>query len=366
MALKAGIVGLPNVGKSTLFNAITQAGAESANYPFCTIDPNVGVVEVPDERLDKLTELVVPNRTVPTAFEFVDIAGLVRGASKGEGLGNKFLAHIREVDAIVHVVRCFEDENITHVDGKVDPISDIQTINLELILADLESVEKRLDRTKKNMKSGDKKYALEASVLEKLKDALYDDKPVRSVDLTEDEKAAVRELHLLTSKPILYAANVSEDEVATADNNPYVAKVREFAAEEGAEVVPISAKVEAEIAELEGEDRTMFLEELGLEESGLNRLIKAAYRLLGLYTYFTAGVQEVRAWTIRKGMKAPQAAGVIHTDFERGFIRAEVVSFDDLVAGGSMNVVKEQGKLRLEGKEYVVQDGDVMHFRFNV
>ncbi|WP_028543894.1 redox-regulated ATPase YchF [Paenibacillus taiwanensis] len=366
MALKAGIVGLPNVGKSTLFNAITQAGAESANYPFCTIDPNVGVVEVPDERLDKLTELVVPNRTVPTAFEFVDIAGLVRGASKGEGLGNKFLAHIREVDAIVHVVRCFEDENITHVDGKVDPISDIQTINLELILADLESVEKRLDRTKKNMKSGDKKYALEASVLEKLKEALYDDKPVRSVDLTEDEKAAVRELHLLTSKPVLYAANVSEDEVATADNNPYVAKVREFAAEEGAEVVPISAKVEAEIAELEGEDRTMFLEELGLEESGLNRLIKAAYRLLGLYTYFTAGVQEVRAWTIRKGMKAPQAAGVIHTDFERGFIRAEVVSFDDLVAGGSMNVVKEQGKLRLEGKEYVVQDGDVMHFRFNV
>ncbi|WP_195573718.1 redox-regulated ATPase YchF [Paenibacillus sp. 1001270B_150601_E10] len=366
MALKAGIVGLPNVGKSTLFNAITQAGAESANYPFCTIDPNVGVVEVPDERLNKLTELVTPNRTVPTAFEFVDIAGLVRGASKGEGLGNKFLAHIREVDAIVHVVRCFEDENITHVDGKVDPISDIQTINLELILADLESVEKRLDRTKKNMKSGDKKYAAEAAVLEKIKEALYNDMPVRSVELSDDERALIRELHLLTVKPVLYAANVSEDEVSSADNNPYVLKVKEFAAEEGAEVVPISAKVEAEIAELEGEDRDMFLEELGLEESGLNRLIKAAYRLLGLYTYFTAGVQEVRAWTIRKGMKAPQAAGVIHTDFERGFIRAEVVSYDDLVAAGTMAVAREQGKLRLEGKEYVVNDGDVMHFRFNV
>ncbi|BFH10769.1 redox-regulated ATPase YchF [Paenibacillus melissococcoides] len=366
MALKAGIVGLPNVGKSTLFNAITQAGAESANYPFCTIDPNVGVVEVPDERLDKLTELVVPNKTVPTAFEFVDIAGLVRGASKGEGLGNKFLAHIREVDAIVHVVRCFEDENITHVDGKVNPVSDIQTINLELILADLESVEKRLERTKKNMKSGDKKFAQEAEVLERLKEVLYNDQPARSLELTDDEKLLVRDLHLLTMKPVLYAANVSEDGVTDADNNPYVQQVRDFAAKENAEVVPISAKVEAEIAELDGEDKEMFLQELGLEESGLNRLIKAAYRLLGLYTYFTAGVQEVRAWTIRKGMKAPQAAGVIHTDFERGFIRAEVVSYDDLIAAGSMNAVKEQGKLRLEGKEYVVQDGDVMHFRFNV
>ncbi|AUS28960.1 redox-regulated ATPase YchF [Paenibacillus polymyxa] len=366
MALKAGIVGLPNVGKSTLFNAITQAGAESANYPFCTIDPNVGVVEVPDERLDKLTELVVPNKTVPTAFEFVDIAGLVRGASKGEGLGNKFLAHIREVDAIVHVVRCFEDENITHVDGKIDPISDIQTINLELILADIESVDKRIDRSRKNMKGGNKQYAQEVEVLERIKESLYADKPARSVELSEDEKLIIRDLHLLTMKPVLYAANVSEDGVTEADSNPYVQKVREFAVAENAEVVPISAKVEAEIAELEGEDKAMFLEELGLAESGLNRLIKAAYRLLGLYTYFTAGVQEVRAWTIHKGTKAPGAAGVIHSDFERGFIRAEVVSYDDLVAAGSMNGAKERGQLRLEGKEYVVQDGDVMHFRFNV
>ncbi|GIO86492.1 ribosome-binding ATPase YchF [Paenibacillus faecis] len=366
MALKAGIVGLPNVGKSTLFNAITQAGAESANYPFCTIDPNVGVVEVPDPRLDKLTELVVPNRTVPTAFEFVDIAGLVRGASKGEGLGNKFLAHIREVDAIVHVVRCFEDENITHVDGKINPISDIQTINLELILADLDSVEKRIERSRKNMKGGNKQYAQEVELLERIKEALYNDQPARSVELTDDEKLIIRDLHLLTLKPVLYAANVSEDGVADADSNPYVQQVRDFAAAENAEVVPISAKVEAEIAELEGEDKAMFLEELGLQASGLDRLIQAAYRLLGLYTYFTAGVQEVRAWTIRKGTKAPAAAGVIHSDFERGFIRAEVVSYDDLVAAGSMNAAKERGQLRLEGKEYVVQDGDVMHFRFNV
>ena len=366
MALSVGIVGLPNVGKSTLFNAITKAGAEAANYPFCTIDPNVGVVEVPDERLHKLTEIVVPNRVVPTAFEFVDIAGLVKGASQGEGLGNKFLGHIREVNAIAHVVRCFEDSNITHVSGGVNPLSDIETIELELIFADQDSVQRRIERQRKAAKSGDKKAQEEVAVLERLNEAFDNGKPARSVELSDEEKLIVRDMHLLTIKPVLYVANVAEDEVANTEENEYVKKVREYAAAEGAEVVVISAKVESEIAELDGEDKQMFLEELGLQESGLDRLIKQAYKLLGLITYFTAGVQEVRAWTIRRGYKAPQAAGVIHTDFEKGFIRAETVAYDDLVKYGSMNAAKEAGKVRLEGKDYVVQDGDIMHFRFNV
>ena len=366
MALTAGIVGLPNVGKSTLFNAITKAGALAANYPFATIDPNVGVVEVPDARLDKLTELVEPKKTVPTAFEFTDIAGIVKGASKGEGLGNKFLSHIREVDAICQVVRCFEDGNITHVSGKVNPIDDIEVINLELILADLESVEKRVQRVSKMAKQKDKEALVEEPILLKLKEALEAEKPARSVELSDDELKVIKGLHLLTIKPMLYVANVSEDEVAEADDNEYVKQVREYAAAEGAQVITICAKIEEEISELNDEEKAMFLEELGIKESGLDQLIRASYDLLGLATYFTAGVQEVRAWTFRKGMKAPQCAGVIHSDFERGFIRAETVSYNDLVEAGSMSAAKEAGKVRLEGKEYIVQDGDVMLFRFNV
>lgn len=366
MSLTAGIVGLPNVGKSTLFNAITKAGVEAANYPFCTIDPNIGIVEVPDERLAKLTELVVPKKTVPTAFEFTDIAGIVEGASKGEGLGNKFLSHIRDVDAICQVVRCFVDDNITHVSGDVNPINDIEIINLELILADMESVEKRLDRVTKMVKQKDADAIIEQPILQKLVDAFENELPARSVEFSEDEQVVIKGMHLLTIKPMLYVANVAEDEIADSDNNEYVNKVRKFAEADNAEVIVVCAKIEEEMAELDDEDKEMFLEELGIKESGLDLLIKATYELLGYATYFTAGVQEVRAWTFRKGMKAPQCAAIIHTDFERGFIRAETVAYDDLVEAGSMTNAKETGKVRQEGKEYVVQDGDVILFRFNV
>ena len=364
--MKLGVVGLPNVGKSTLFNAITQAGAQAANYPFCTIEPNVGVVDVPDARLNVLGEMFKSKKIVPAAMRFVDIAGLVKGASKGEGLGNKFLAHIREVDAVAQVVRCFEDGNITHVEGSINPLRDIEIINTELCLADMETVEKRQERLVKLLKTGDKKVPVEKAVLDKVMEGLGEAVPARRLGLTDEEKEFLTELHLLTMKPVLYVANVAEDEVAAPENNPHVQVVMKYAEEEGAETIVVSAKMESEIAELPEDEAKEFLEMAGLEEAGLDRLIKAGFKLLGLMTYLTAGETESRAWTIKRGTKAPQAAGKIHSDFERGFIRAEIVSYDDLVACGSKAAARDKGLVRLEGKDYVMQDGDVVEFRFNV
>ncbi len=363
--MKIGIVGLPNVGKSTLFNSITKAGAECANYPFCTIEPNVGVVGVPDKRLDELTKMYNPQKTTHAVIEFVDIAGLVKGASKGEGLGNKFLSHIRETDSICEVVRCFEDSNIVHVDGNINPIRDIETINLELIFADIETVNKRLDKAKKNLKA-DKKYQREIDLLEKIKESLENGMSARTINFNEEEQELVNQMFLLTTKPILYIANVSEEQLENVDNDEMVKQVKEYAAKENAEVISLCVKIEEELSGLDDNDKKEMLEALGLEESGLDKVIKKSYDLLGLMSFLTAGEPEVRAWTIKKGTKAPQAAGKIHSDIERGFIKAEIVSYSDLMREGSMTAAREKGLVRSEGKDYIMQDGDIVLFKFNV